>query len=123
MNLRKDIETLLYWYIPVFIFASVVGSYLFDYFKTIENMTFAVKLSLTVTTILSKYLHHIVVAVWLLNVAKKENQKYILWAMFGLVAHLFAAVIYLLLYVYERKCLADTANKAQEPIKNPRAAF
>ncbi|MDD5385736.1 MAG: hypothetical protein PHQ22_00905 [Sulfuricurvum sp.] len=102
MNMRKEIERLIYWYVPVIIVALIIGFALSSYIKYTNHLSSKEVWFYSSVNILINYLHHFVIAIWLYVISKQLNQKYILWSLFGLVAHLFAAVIYLVLYTYEK---------------------
>lgn len=101
MNFRKEIERLISWYIPSIILSLVVGYILSSYIKYTNDSSSVAVWSYIGSNILINHLHNIVVAIWLYIISKRLNQKYILWSLFGLVAHLFAVVIFLVLYFYE----------------------
>lgn len=102
MNLRKEIEKLIYWYIPAYIFTVTVGITLASYAKNIEDPTWIVSYLVIPMGILANSIDNIVIAIWLYSLAKQLNQKNILWALFGLVAHIFAVTLFIALYVYEK---------------------
>ena len=101
MNFRKEIERLIYWYIPSIIVSLVVGYILSVYIKSTNDSSSIAAWSYISSNILINHLHNIIVAIWLYVISKRLNQKYILWSLFGLVAHVFAVVIFLILYFYE----------------------
>ncbi len=110
MNMRKEIERLIYWYVPSIIVALVAGYVLSAYIKSTNDSSSIVIWSYMSVNILITHLHHIVVAIWLFVVSKQLNQKYILWSLFGLIAHLFALGIFLVLYVYEKNELDSRSS-------------
>jgi hypothetical protein len=112
MNLRKEIETLMLWYIPAIIIAVSIDLVLSAYIKESSDTSSIVVWSYMGFNLLINHLHHIVIAIWLYVIAKKMNQRHILWSLFGLVAHLFAVVTYLVLYVYEQKVSAVNNKSA-----------
>ncbi|MFT5662589.1 MAG: hypothetical protein ACI9TV_003246 [Sulfurimonas sp.] len=103
MNLRKEIEKLIYWYVPTYIIAITLGYYLVAFIKTIPDSAHIIAYIYLPLTYFINNLHKIVIAVWLYNIAKQSNQKYILWALFGLVAHLYAVVIFIIINFLEGK--------------------
>lgn len=105
MNMRKEIERLIYWYVLAVIVASAVGFILSSYIRTTNDTSSITVWSYTSINMLINNLHHIVVAIWLYVISKYLNQKYILWSLFGLIAHLFAVVIFIGLYIYEKNIL------------------
>lgn len=111
MDLRKEIERLIYWYVPAIIVALAVGFVLSSYIKATSDTSSIVVWTYSSINILINYLHHIVVAIWLYVISKQLNQKYGLWSLFGLVAHLFAAVIFLVLYVYEKNEMDSRSSR------------
>lgn len=111
MNMRKEIERLIYWYVLAVIVASAVGFTLSSYIRTTNDTSSITVWSYTSINMLINYLHHIVVAIWLFVISKKLNQKYVLWSLFGLVAHLFAVVIFLVLYIYEKNEMDSRSSR------------
>ena len=118
MNLRKEIEKLIYWYVPAYIFTITIGVIFAGYAKRIEDPTLITAYIVIPAGILADRLDNIIIAIWLYYFAKKLNQKNILWALFGLVAHLFAVAIFIALYVYE-----ITYPNEDEDIKPKRKLF
>ena len=120
MNLRKEIEKLIYWYMPAYIFTITVGVVLAQYAKNIEDPTWLVSYIVVPIGIIASSIDNIVIAIWLYSLAKQLNQKNVLWALFGLVAHIFAVAIFIALYVYEKVYLNEddiskqTSNKYEE---------
>ncbi|MDD2828605.1 MAG: hypothetical protein PHW18_03410 [Sulfuricurvum sp.] len=102
MNLRKEIEKLIYWYVPILLVALVFDFIIGAHIKSTNDTSSLVVWGYASASIIINYLHHFVIAIWLYVISKQLNQKYILWSLFGLVAHLFALVIFLVLYVYEK---------------------
>ena len=49
-----------------------------------------------------KHLDNVMIAIWLYFFAKQLHQKQILWALFGLLANVFAVILFLGLYFYEK---------------------
>lgn len=102
MNLRKEIEKLLYWYIPMFIISSTVSSSIITYVKSFNGEPIELTSVVIILSIFIKHLGNIVVGIWLYFIAKKYKQKYILWSLFGFVANIFGAVLFIALYIYEK---------------------
>ena len=106
MNLRKDIESLAYCYIPtVLIMSLATFFYSFEIknlFSDINQLTSSTVVFMSIINQLIACIDNIVVAIWLFIMSKRKNEKPILWFLFGLVAHLFAALIFLALKIYEK---------------------
>ena len=111
MNLRKEIETLAMWYIPAVLFVVIATAIMTGYFQDMVRSQHA-----SLGTWISFYsllqgliqlVDNLVVGIWLFLRSKSENGNRFLWLLFGLAAHLFAAVIYLALRIYEQR----TASK------------
>ncbi len=101
INLRKEIETLFLWYLPMFII-SYISTFTFG--AIVKSMNGDPVLNTSVMMALSTLtagLDNIVIFIWLFLLTKKLNQKYILWALFGLITNYFAVIIFILLYLYE----------------------
>ncbi|MDD2781563.1 hypothetical protein [Sulfuricurvum sp.] len=111
MNMRKEIERLIYWYAPAIIVALLIDYILTSYIKASHDLSSIILWSSIGISIVFSHLHHVVVAIWLYVISKQLNQKYILWSFFGLVAHLFAAVIFLVLYVYEKNEMDSRSSR------------
>ena len=118
MNLRKEIEKLIYWYVPAYIFTITIGIILTQYAKNIEDPTWLVSYIIIPMGMIASSIDNIVIAIWLYSLAKELNQKNILWALFGLVAHIFAVILFIALYVYEKVYLDE-----DEEIKQKRKLF
>jgi len=101
MNLRKEIEILIYWYIPAIMISYFLGTAVTAQAKQINGVTPLLSWGILITSVLLNHIHSIVVAIWLYFLAKKMNQRNILWALFGLVAHIFAVALFIALSVYE----------------------
>lgn len=120
MALRKEIEKLILWYLFTLFLAIPIG-YILTYIAKDQTAGFTVTYVIFPISFIVKHLENIIIGIWIYQIAKQSSQKYILWSVFGLVAHLYAAVIYLVLYVYEQKNSTEASNKAVEPIKNSKA--
>jgi len=117
MNLRKEIETLIYWYVPVYILGRIVGSVFLTYYKAIPDSDMELTAIGLAMTYFANNLPSVVIAIWLYNISKRSNQKYILWALFGLVAHLYAAVIFIILNFLEGRFNIDKENLENALVK------
>lgn len=111
MNFRKEIEKLIYWYVPILLVALVFDFIIVAYMKSTNDTSSLVVWGFASADIIIKYLHHFLIAIWLYVISKQLNQKYILWSLFGLVAHLFAVVIFLVLYVYEKNEMDSRSSR------------
>jgi ABC-type spermidine/putrescine transport system permease subunit II len=103
MNVRKEIEKLIYWYVPVYIVGYFLASATLVFYKAIPSSEMELTALGLAMTYFTKNLPSVVIAIWIYQVAKKTNQKYILWTLFGLVAHIFAAIAFIVLNVLEGK--------------------
>jgi len=107
MEIRKEIESLAIWYIPGFIVAFIASSILSGSAREIIDfgeVTPATEIVLTTSIIsLAGLIDNAVVAIWLYIQGKKEKGRPILWFLFGLVAHFYAALIYIGLRIYEEQ--------------------
>ncbi len=101
MNIRKEIETLLLWYIPTILITMTLGVIVTAQVKSINEYSFGLTTAAIAISYLTNHLHNIVIAIWLYILAKKLNQKYILWSLFGLLGHLFAVIIFIALKLLE----------------------
>ena len=110
-DMRKEIETLLIWYIPVHIAAIIVDLLMTS---TLAHEVGSVlgdgaPLSLTLScfpgiTRLIGFAYNLVVGIWLFFQAKRGGDgRKALWFLFGLFAHLFAAIIYIGLTLFEQQ--------------------
>jgi hypothetical protein len=103
MDLRREVEKLLYWYIPIFLIASFAGSVIGTFLKSMNGMPMWLASLFVWISMFISHLHHFVIAIWLYFLAKKMNQKYMLWTLFGLTAHVLAAIVFLVLYLLDEK--------------------
>jgi len=115
MDLRKEIEKLAIWYIPVSIAMILATSAYSSYFRHIasgEGATVGSTIAFFAgIPALIQMADNIVVGIWLFFLARREGARPMLWLLFGLFAHLFAAVIYIALRLYE----AQAFNKQPKP--------
>ena len=118
MNLRKEIEKLIYWYVPIYIIGHFAASASIVFYKAIPSSEAELTAIGLAITYFSKNLPSFVIAIWLYNLAKQSNQKYILWTLFGLVAHLYAAIIFIVLNVLEDK-FDISKKKPKEVVVEP----
>ena len=117
MNLRREIEKLIYWYVPVYIIGYFIGSVFSTYYKAIPSSEMELTALGLAMTYFTSNLQNIVIAIWLYNISKKSNQKYIIWALFGLVAHLYAAIIFIILNLLEGRFKIGKDNLENELTK------
>lgn len=107
MNLRKEIETLSIWYIPVAIAMVLASGLVSNYFQQITSTT-GTTIGSTVAFLaglpkLIQLADNLVVGIWLYHMAGKEGGRKALWLIFGVFAHLFAAAIYVGVRIYEQQ--------------------
>ncbi len=117
MNLRKEIEKLILWYIPAMLLVNFLAMAFLADIKSVNGMSFSLTYAMLIITFLIKNIHSIVVAIWLYSLAKRMEQKYILWALFGLVAHLYAAVTFVILNLLEGKFNTGKEDLKQELVE------
>ena len=110
--MRKEIETLARWYIPVYIVTLIISVVITQYVKeTFPSRSF-LSLNLLWLYSLIRYTDSLVIAIWLYFQSKRDSGRKWIWAFFGFVAHLFAVVLYLALKIYEKR--NETFNKGIE---------
>jgi len=108
MDLRKEVEKLLYWYIPTLLIATFAGYFVATLVKSMNGLPlWLTSLSVGMSIGIS-HVHNIVVAIWLYFLAKKMDQKYILWALFGLTSHVFAVIVFLVLHLLDKPKITNT---------------
>ena len=117
MNLRKEIEKLIYWYVPIYFLGKIVGSIFLTYYRAIPDSDTELTAIGLAMTYFANNLPGVIIAIWLYNLSKRSNQKYILWALFGLVAHLYAAIIFIILNFIEGKFNINKENLENELAK------
>ena len=119
MEIRKEIESLALWYNPAFLIIFLASAVYSGYLKEIIEMGEATTgVSIAFFTMVLKLIQNIdnlVVGVWLFIQAKKENGKPLLWFLFGLVAHFYAAIIYIGLKIYENQKAYNKSLKSGTP--------
>lgn len=107
MELRKEIESLAIWYIPVVVLMSIVAAAYTGFLKEMlsaDGLTMGTQVALiTMGPKLIQFATNIVVGIWLYRLAKKEGGRQSLWLLFGLVVNLGAALIYIGLRIYEQR--------------------
>lgn len=103
MDLRKEVEKLLCWYIPTLLIATSVGYFVATLVKSMNGMPIWIASVFVGISMCISHIHNVVVAIWLYFLAKKMNQKYILWTLFGLTSHVFAVIIFLVLHLLDEK--------------------
>jgi len=125
MDIRKEIETLAIWYIPVMIIMVIASGLYAGYFKGILSSgqtSIGSTLSfLTLVPALIKLADNVVIAIWLYFMAKKEGGRTLLWFLFGVVAHLFAAIIYIGLRLYEQQASNNPLMRSLGDASRPEA--
>jgi len=109
----KDLEKLAIWLIPFALlgaFGSTYSSVIFNDLVTLDQSnnltTFGLTISevMTLVTIISpvfKTLTHIVIAIWLFFIAKRDGNQYFIWAGFGLFFGLLVPLFYYVVKIYE----------------------
>jgi len=125
MDIRKEIETLATWYIPAMILMLIASGLYTGYFNAVlsnDQASIGTTLSfLTLVPALIKLTDNIVIAVWLYFMAKKEGGRKVLWLLFGLVAHLLAAIIYIGLRIYEQQAFNNPLKRDLGDASRPEA--
>jgi len=115
MELRKEIESLALWYIPAFFVMLMVSAIFTGYFKQlIEYGSVSVGTPIALVQILGQFISNIdnfVVGIWLYLQSKKEGGRTLLWFLFGMVAHFFAAVLYIGLKILDNQQSYNNALK------------
>ena len=117
MNLRKEIEKLILWYLSAFILAMPIV-FLLTYIANGQTAGFIIAYVIFPINFIVEHLENLVIAFWTYQIAKQSNQKYIVWTLFGLVAHLFAVVIFIALNALENK-FDVTKKKPKEELVEP----
>jgi len=119
MEIRKEIESLALWYIPAFaltlIFSAIYSSYLKELMDMGQVTTGKSVVFASMVLNFIGNIDNLVLGVWLFMQAKKENGKPILWLFFGLVAHFYAAIIYIGLKIYENQKAYNKSLKSGTP--------
>ena len=99
MEIRKEIESLALWYIPIFL-VTLIGTSLYSGFlkSFVETDQLSSGATITFLFMFSQVISNIdniVVGIWLYFRSKDEDGRAVLWLLFGVVAHFFAALIYI----------------------------
>ena len=105
MDLRREVEKLLYWYVPIALIVIFVTPVLSTFIKSMNGLPVWQTSLLVWIGMFTSHLHHFVAAIWLYFIAKKMNQKYILWTLFGLTSHVFAVIVFLVLHLLDEKII------------------
>jgi hypothetical protein len=102
MKIRKKIEVLLFWYVPAYIVAGLAAFVFASYAKQVVDPSWIFTYIVIPLGLIMKHLDNVIIAIWLYFFAKQLHQKQILWALFGLLANVFAVILFLGLYFYEK---------------------
>ena len=121
--MRKEIETLATWYIPVSIVAFIVSvlmtSTLAHEFGSVfgeGSPSSIIRLYfLPGITRLIGFADNLVVGIWLFFQVKRGDGRKALWFLFGLFAHLFAAIIYIGLTLFEQQKASNISLNQDAP--------
>jgi hypothetical protein len=107
MEIRREIESLALWYIPVFIAVTIITTFLTGYANSLVETGQATPAKyFAQISILSTFLNFIdnfVVGIWLYIRGKGEGGRAVLWLIFGIAAHFFAALMYIGIKIYEQQ--------------------
>lgn len=113
LNLRFEIERLVIILMPVLIFRWFVSGILPVYLRKIVEMGIETPGSsihrLTLYTNIIESVDNIAVGLWIYFLAKKENNKPLIWLFFAFYSPLFSVVAYIALKIYEDQ---SSFNKA-----------
>lgn len=113
MELRKDLETLIVWYVPIAIVTFIISGILSGYFYSItgDTVTLGTKVSFVAwANQIFSYADNLVVGIWLFNIRRRANDRPFIWAAFGLITHFFAVTIYICTLIYEQKSSHQNNN-------------
>ena len=110
--MRKEIEKLAVWYIPAFLlatFAASIWSGVLEHSFNSEQLSAGKSISFIflVGSIIGM-IDNFVVGIWLYHQIKSEKGRKWIWLLFGLVAHFYAAIIFIALKINEAQ---KTSNK------------
>lgn len=97
MDIKKSVELFIYFYIAVALIVFISGILINMQINNPDIFD-----SKYIFSFLAHYSSNIVVAIWLFFFAKKMKHNYILWTLFALTSHLFAAVIFLVVLLLEK---------------------
>ena len=103
--MKRELEKFIIWYIPFCLVTAAITTFLFPYL--IERMVEshedgdAFKGWLGFLVYFGSNCHKWVAAVWLWKQKKKENGRFVLWALFGFFQGLWAVAFYLGLNIFE----------------------
>lgn len=127
MNVRNELERLALWYVPVAVLAAVASTLISG---VLQERLASGELTIGSTIGLFQLLpasiglaDNIVVGLWLFGLSRKEGGRSLLWFIFGLVAHLFAAVIYVSMRIYEQRAVVHHgfSSETSAPDNRPNA--
>ncbi len=114
MNLRTDIQKLAMWFIPTAIAALIASSWYSGLLKeAILDRDLTPGIFITSMSYIPFALNasvRLVIAIWLFYMVGKTSGNKYLWFLFGLVAQLFAVVIYIGLLIYEQLASNKSLN-------------
>jgi prolipoprotein diacylglyceryltransferase len=110
--MKKEFEKFIIWYLPFSFLTATITAVLFPYLT--ENAMESYRDSETISgwlgfiTYFGSNCHKWVAAVWLWNQKKKENGRFILWALYGFVAGIWAVAFHVALTIFD-----EMKNKPQ----------
>ena len=110
--MRKEIEKLAVWYIPAFLLATFAASIWSGILQhSIDSDQLSIGKSVSFVFLVGNIIEMIdnfVVSIWLYHQLKNDEGRKWIWFLFGLVAHFYAAIIFIALKIYEAQ---KTSNK------------
>jgi hypothetical protein len=121
--MKKEFEKFIIWYIPLCLLTATMTTCLFPYLidNAVESYgdkgEFGSWLGFLVYFTSSG--HKWVAAVWLWNQKKKENGRFILWALFGFFNGMWAVAFHVALTIFEE--MKDKPKANTTPLERPGA--
>ena len=113
-EMKKELEKFIIWYIPFGVLTAMIVMFLFPYLteKAVESYRDRDMIQgwLGFFTYFGSNSYKLVAAVWLWNQKKKENGRYILWALFGFFHGLWAVAFHVGLTILEEMKVQSKKN-------------
>jgi len=103
--MKKEFEKFIIWYLPFCFLTATITALLLPYLT--ENALESYRDSDTISgwlgfiTYFGSNIHKWVAAVWLWNQKKKEDGRFILWALFGFFNGMWAVAFHMALTIFE----------------------
>ena len=111
LEMKKELEKFIIWYILFSTLTAIIKGFLLPYVmeKSVgSHIGSDVYMRLGFFLLFCSNFYRLVAPVWLWNQKKKENGRFILWALFGFCCSLWAVAFYVALVIFDEMKGAKT---------------